>query len=89
MAILFVRHRVCDYGRWRKAYEDAAEFQQRSGVRRAAIYLTDGEPNDVTVMHEFGSVKEARAFVDSTELLERMAEAGVLGVPALWITNQT
>jgi hypothetical protein len=89
MAFLFVRHRVRDYLRWRKAYEDAAQFQQRSGVRREAVYLTDGEPNDVTVMHEFASVKEAKAFVDSTELLKRMAEAGVLGVPALWITNQT
>jgi hypothetical protein len=89
MAILFVRHRVSDYRRWRRAYEDAAQFQQRSGVRCEAVYLTDGEPNDVTVMHEFASVTEAQAFVNSVELRERMAGAGVLGVPALWITNQT
>ena len=45
----------------------------RAGAARAeAVYQAADTPNDVTVTHEFASVKEAEAFVASEELKKAM-----------------
>jgi hypothetical protein len=88
MATLFVRHPVSDYAKWREVYNSVAPLQKRSGVIAGAVYQADGDPNDVTVTHEFGSIAEAKAFAESAELREAMATAGVLGIPTVWFGNK-
>jgi hypothetical protein len=44
-------------------------------------------PNDVTVTHDFDSLDKAKAFVESADLKEAMAAAGVKGQPTIWFTN--
>lgn len=88
MATLFVRHPVSDYATWREVYNGVGPLQQRSGVLTQAVYQAEGDPNDVTVTHEFGTIAEAKAFAESAELREAMAKAGVLGVPTIWFANK-
>jgi hypothetical protein len=42
-------------------------------------YQAADNPTDVSVTHEFASVKEAQAFVASEELKKAMQSAGVVG----------
>src|SRR5437016_2110254 len=70
MATLFVRHPVSDYAKWREVYNGVAPLQKRSGMIAETVYQAEGDPNDVTVTHEFGSIAEAKAFAESTELRE-------------------
>jgi hypothetical protein len=42
----------------------------------------------VTVFHDFSTVDEARAFAGSARLREAMSEAGVVGDPEIWFTEQ-
>jgi len=51
------------------------------------VYQLGGDPNDVTVIHDFDSVEKAKAFVGSSELREAMGNAGVAGPPDVWITD--
>ncbi len=88
MATLFVRHPVTDYAKWRKAYDDFYAERQTMGVTSHGVYQLDGNPNDVTVYHEFGSVEAAKAFAANPRLKEVMAAAGVQGAPTVWITNR-
>ena len=88
MATLFVRHQVKDYGTWRRAYDSVAPMQKGAGVLTAAVYQADGDPNDVTVSHEFKSIAEAKALAGSAELRDAMATAGVIGAPTIWFAQK-
>ena len=88
MATLFVRHKVADYGKWRKAYDDFDTERRSMGVTSDGVYQLNGDSNDVTVYHEFGSAEAAKAFAASPRLKEVMANAGVEGAPTVWITQR-
>ena len=88
MATLFVRHSVADYGKWRKAYNDFDAERKSMGVTSHGVYQLDGDPNDVTVYHEFATMDAARSFAGSARLKEVMAGAGLQGAPTVWFTQR-
>jgi hypothetical protein len=88
MAILFVRHRVADYGAWRKAYDEFDAERKGMGVRSHGVYQLDGDQADITVYHEFDTMDAAKAFAGSPRLREVMTAAGVQGTPDIWFTNR-
>jgi uncharacterized protein (DUF1330 family) len=88
MATLFVRHTVADYKTWRKGFDEFQSHGAQLGIKSAAVYQSAGNPNEVTVMHDFDSVAAASTFMDAKELKKAMADAGVVGAPTIWITNK-
>jgi len=58
---MFVRHEVADYGTWRKSFDAFAPVQKKAGVTYKAVYQSADDPNDVTVIHDFHSLEEAKA----------------------------
>jgi hypothetical protein len=85
---LFVRHDVADFGVWKKGYDSDADWQKKMGVFNQAVYQSASNPNDVTVIHDFHSLEEAKTFVASADLKERMEKIGVKGTPQIWFTNE-
>jgi heme-degrading monooxygenase HmoA len=86
---MFVRHKVEDYGAWRKVY-DAFDVERRPmGVIGDSVFQSVDDPNDVTVWHDFDSAEEARAFVSSDALRRAMQEAGVQGQPEIWFVRES
>ena len=89
MPTLFVRHNVADYAAWRKVYDEFDPRRRELGVTSHGVYQADGNPNDVTVYHEFDSMDKAKSFVSSSDLKDAMSRAGVQGAPDVWITQRT
>ncbi|MEX1255118.1 MAG: cyclase [Dehalococcoidia bacterium] len=87
MPRLFIRHRVSEYDAWRRAYADFEPTRRHMGVLGDAIYRSVADANDVTVTHDFGTADGANAFIESAELRDAMAKAGVVGEPQVWITE--
>ena len=52
------------------------------------MYKLDGNPNDVTIYHEFSNMDAAKAFAANPKLKEAMQAAGVQGAPEIWFTNR-
>jgi hypothetical protein len=77
VTVSFVLHRVADYDAWRRVYDSVAEMQRQGGVTAKAVYRAEGDPDNVLVMHQFGSAQEAHAFFEGTELRQAMQDAGV------------
>ncbi|MBV9354487.1 MAG: cyclase [Chloroflexi bacterium] len=77
MTTTFVLHRVADYDAWRRVYDGVADMQREGGVTEDAVYRAEGDPNNVLVMHRFGSAQEAHSFFENPELRRAMQEAGV------------
>ena len=46
-----------------------------------SVYQSIDNPNDVTVIHDFHSAEQARAFAASPELKAVMEKSGVKGAP--------
>ena len=88
MATLFVRHQVANYPAWKKVFDEFDETRRSMGVTGAGIYQLDGNPNDVTVYHEFSTMEAAKTFAGSSQLKDTMASAGVQGKPDVWFTNR-
>ncbi len=89
MPTLFVRHQVQDYAAWRQVYDAFDTTRKSLGVTSHGVYQATGNPNDLTVYHEFKTMEEAQAFVGSAEVHGAMEKAGVVGAPDIWITQRT
>ena len=87
MARLFIRHKVKDYATWRKGYDAFDATRKNMGTPVMASYRSVDEENDITVWHDFASVAEAKARLESDVLKTAMVNAGVVGAPTIWITN--
>ena len=88
MTTLFVRHEAADYTAWRQVY-DAFQPQARTlGVQADAVYQAAGNPNEITVTHDFATLEAAQAFAGSPELRSAMHDAGVVGAPTIWFAQR-
>lgn len=61
-ASLIVRHEVNDFDTWKKGHDEAAEFIKEMGVIADSVYRDLGNPNMVTVYHQFADVGTLEAF---------------------------
>ena len=87
MATMFVRHKVSDYGNWKRAYDDFASVRKEKGVTGASVHRDANDPNIVIVTHQFRDLNAAKGFADSEELKSTMAKAGVAGPPEIWFSE--
>jgi hypothetical protein len=88
MATLFVKHTVGDYKKWRKGFDEFQSHGAQHGIKSAAVFQSAGNPNEVTVMHDFDSVAAAHTFTQAEGLKSAMEKAGVQGAPMMWITEK-
>jgi quinol monooxygenase YgiN len=85
MATLFARHKVADYGKWKRVYDDFASVRKEKGVTGASVHRDAGDSSMIVVTHQFKNLDAAKAFADSEELRSTMEKAGVMGPPEIWI----
>jgi quinol monooxygenase YgiN len=88
MATLFVRHKVKEFTAWKAAYDAFDAERKTMGVTGHGVYQADGNPNDVTVYHEFENMEKAKTFAGSPRLKEVMKSAGVESTPDIWFANR-
>lgn len=89
MIFLFEHAVVNDFDTWHKVFVDFAPTLKAKGVLTSSVYRGVDDPNDVTVIHEFTSRDEAKAFIDSDELHEARQRANVRVTPDIWCTEKT
>jgi hypothetical protein len=77
--LMIVEHSVDDWDAWRIEYDNAQPIRDKHGVSDAVVLRNADDPNDVTGLHWFPSVEDARAFAADPELKGAMAKAGVSG----------
>ena len=88
MVRLFVRHKVRNYAKWWKVYDAFDQRRSALGVLSQAVYRSADDPKDVSVWHDFATLRQAKALASSAELKAAMREAGVQGIPKIWLTTE-
>ncbi len=76
-AVTIVRHHVADFDAWKSVYDSRAPLQKAGGVLSHGVFRSEGDPNDVTVLHTFANAEKAHAFFDNPDLKVAMAGGGV------------
>ena len=88
MTTSFVRHTVANYDTWREHFDAFQKTDAASVIKSGKVFQSTEDPNDVTVIHEFDSITDAQAVLNSPELRQAMEAAGVQGEPQIWFTEE-
>ncbi len=87
MYVVAIRHPVTDYDQWKAVY-DSFPPTTAGGAKFARVNRSVDDPNTVVVVAGFESLETANAFLGSSELKDKMAEAGVVGEPRIEIYEE-
>ena len=88
MTTSFVRHTVANYDTWREHFDAFQKSDAASVIKSGKVFQSTEHSNDVTVIHEFDSITDAQAVLNSPELRQAMEAAGVQGEPQIWFTEE-
>jgi len=78
MAYTITRHRVGDYPKWRRAFEDNSDAREEAGSRGGHVFRNDEDHGDVLVFLAWEDLDRAREYLESGAL-ETEREEGDVG----------
>lgn len=87
MVTAFIKHRVADYGMWKKAFDEHEEMRRKSGMLSHTLHRDADDPNVVVVAGHAPDAAHARDFLTSPDLRAAMESAGVEAPPEIWVTE--
>ena len=81
MATLSVHHKVADYPKWRAVFEEMDAVRRKFGETSYQVYRSAADPLELTILTEWPSIEQARAYATSPDLKAGMQNAGVISQP--------
>jgi heme-degrading monooxygenase HmoA len=82
-----VRHKVADFSKWKSVYDSHLPARQKAGVSEMHLLRNIDDPNEVIILFELEDLQKAREFSASSDLRERMQEAGVVDKPDIYFLS--
>lgn len=76
-----ITHSVQDYDAWKRAFDAHAPTRRAAGIVDTHVNRHDGDPNQISLYLAATDESRLRGFLDSTDLMAKMREAGVKGPP--------
>jgi hypothetical protein len=83
--LLLLHHLVANADRWRRAFDAHEPQRRRFGATGHHIWRFVRDPDNLMVGIEFPSVEAADRFLDESDLLEVMRQAGVFPPPSVFL----
>ena len=82
MSYTFGRIKVESFDKWNFAFNDPKGVNSRkaAGAKSWKIFRVEGKPNEIAILMEWDSLDNARKFLESKELRETQAKAGVIAL---------
>ena len=85
MATMIIRHKVEDYARWKRGYDEADWLRKQHGITYASVHREETNPDDIIAVHQFKDMKGAKGFAAAVSAL--MEKIGVIGKPEIWFAE--
>lgn len=77
MDYVLIIHAVKDYKAWKQVFDAAASMRKDAGEQRYHVLRDERDPNRVVHFSKWASIAQAKAFFESSELVEIRRQAGV------------
>ena len=88
MANLIIRHKVADFGKWKQEYDDDRSAREAAGLKDIHVWRNEDDSNEVIALFESSDLTKARNFAYSSDLIEKMKDAGVQGIPDILFLSE-
>jgi len=85
MATMIIRHKVEDYAKWKRGYDEGDWLRKQHGITYASVHHEESNPNDIIVVHQFKDMKGAKDFANAVPAI--MEEIGLIGSPEIWFSE--
>ena len=89
MANLLIRHKVHDYGAWKKVFDEFIETRRASGEQNWRIWHTADDPNNLVLLFGWDTIENARSFMNNPDLKTAMENAGVAEPPEFYFLEES
>lgn len=83
MVHVLVHHKVADFNRWKEAFDAHIIARKRAGEIGFHVFHNMQDARDIFLLLDWESADQAKKFMSSVELRERMQQAGVEGTPEI------
>ena len=87
MSFYVVSHKVDNFGKWKKVYDEFESVRQKFGVKEQLLIQASDDPNHVLVVGQ-GELDAIQKFISSEELKDGMKSAEVSSEPNLFVGNE-
>jgi hypothetical protein len=84
MNYVLVRHKVADFSKWKPVYDAHLPARQKADLKEEHLLRNTDDPNEVILLFEADDIQKAKEFAASSDLRERMQEAGVIDKPDIY-----
>jgi heme-degrading monooxygenase HmoA len=88
MTDILVRHRVEQYDRWKKVFDEFIDTRKSSGEKSFRILRPEDDPDNLYLFFQWDTAERAKEFFKSSVLEKTMQNAGVAEVPEIHFLNQ-
>lgn len=85
MPSLLIRHRVANYPAWKAAFDEHESTRRANGSQAERLFCDPADPRQLFLFLEWDDLERARLFIDSDDLREALAQAGVTDDPDIWL----
>lgn len=85
MTYLLGKSTVKDFETWKSTFHNIDSYRTEHGQRGYQAFQSVDDPNEVVVLFEWDEDEDPRAFFESEEMRENLAEAGLTGRPDLTV----
>ncbi len=88
MIHLLVQHKVEDYAKWKTVFDADDKTRRASGGGDYQLFRNASDPNEIVMLFNWDSQRNAQRFAESPGLRETMEQAGVMGRPEVLFLNE-
>lgn len=88
MTYVLVIHKVEDFDRWKRAYDEYGSVRKDNGSEGAFVFRNEDDPNQLVVITQWENMESAKSFVEAKDLREAMQKGGVSGQPEVYYLEE-
>jgi quinol monooxygenase YgiN len=81
---------VEDFAQWKSAYdsEDGAAMRKAARMKSYQLFRSEDDPNKIVHLSQWGSMDDARKFLQSEELQEANQQSGVTAMEGVYFLEE-
>jgi uncharacterized protein (DUF1330 family) len=77
MPYVIARHRVEDYARWKRVFDESEARMREAGVKSRQVFRNRDDPNELALLIEVDDLEQAGRWTRSEEFQAIMQRGGV------------
>jgi hypothetical protein len=84
MGLMIIRHKIKDFGSWKKVFDGHATAQKAAGLTNPRVLRSADDRSETVVLFDMQDVAKAKQFGSSPDLKSTMQSAGVVDQPTVF-----